>query len=161
MKKIAIILLSILLVIFLVRLNSKGKQITNHVKGIVQNTISKPNHINTSGDSISTRVKVPSGFKRVEYTKGSFQEYIPEAHCYLKINEDSVDITSAESDLKKIKEAILFEQVIVPEQVGEFKVSFHKDYVKKWIKEEKINFSFEEIWDIREECIAFLSKSSK
>lgn len=88
-------------------------------------------------------------------------EYIPEAHCYLKVNGDSIDITSAESDFNNIKEAILFEQAIIPEQVGEFKVSFHKDFVKKWIKEKKINFSFEEIWDIREECIAFLSKSSK
>ncbi|MFY7669817.1 DUF4846 domain-containing protein [Tenacibaculum sp. MEBiC06402] len=76
MKKILIFICLSALAIFLVRMNSKGKQITNHLKGIVKNTISKPNHINFSGDSISTRVKVPKGFKRVQYPKGSFQEYL-------------------------------------------------------------------------------------
>lgn len=76
MRKSIILIATILSVFFLIRTNSKGKQITNHLKGIVKNTISKPSYINKSGDSISTRVRVPEGFKRVTYPKGSFEEYL-------------------------------------------------------------------------------------
>ena len=76
MRKSIILIATILSVFFLIRTNSKGKQITNHLKGIVKNTISKPSYINESGDSISTRVRVPEGFKRVTYPKGSFEEYL-------------------------------------------------------------------------------------
>ncbi|TCP28652.1 uncharacterized protein DUF4846 [Tenacibaculum skagerrakense] len=76
MRKSIILIASILSVFFLIRTNSKGKQITNHLKGIVKNTISKPSYINESGDSISTRVRVPEGFKRVTYPQGSFEEYL-------------------------------------------------------------------------------------
>ena len=76
MRKSIILIATILSVFFLIRTNSKGKQITNHLKGIVKNTISKPSYINESGDSISTRVRVPEGFKRVTYPQGSFEEYL-------------------------------------------------------------------------------------
>ena len=76
MRKSIILIATILSVFFLIRTNSKGKQITNHLKGIVKNTISKPSYINKSGDSISTRVRVPEGFKRVTYPQGSFEEYL-------------------------------------------------------------------------------------
>ncbi|CAL2075619.1 DUF4846 domain-containing protein [Tenacibaculum sp. 190524A05c] len=76
MKRIIVIILGLLTVFFLLRMNTQGKQITNHIKGIVQNTISKPNYINKKGDSILTRVTIPEGYKRVPYAKGSFQEYL-------------------------------------------------------------------------------------
>ena len=76
MRKSIILIATILSVFFLIRTTSKGQQITNHLKGIVKNTISKPSYINESGDSISTRVRVPEGFKRVTYPQGSFEEYL-------------------------------------------------------------------------------------
>ncbi|WP_299255227.1 DUF4846 domain-containing protein [uncultured Aquimarina sp.] len=76
MKKYILVLISVILLVLLFRTTSKGKHLTNHIKGIVENTISVPNYIDKKGDSISTRVKVPIGYKRQVYPKGSFQEYL-------------------------------------------------------------------------------------
>ncbi len=89
-------------------------------------------------------------------TKNSLN-FIPEAHCYLDINGERVDFTSSNSDFTKIKNDVLLEKEIEPHQVAEFKVDFHKAFVKTWIKEYEIPFSFDEIWTLREECIANLS----
>ena len=84
--------------------------------------------------------------------------YIPEAHCYLKIENERLDFTSSTSNFFKIKDDILSEKEIAPEQVSEFKVDFHKAYLKDWINnDDNIPYSFEEIWQIREQCIANLS----
>lgn len=85
--------------------------------------------------------------------------YIPEAHCYLKVNDVPIDVTSKESFYDKIKNEILIEIEIEPEQVIEYKVNYHQQFIKKWIIEKKINKSFEEIWKIRENCIKNLSEN--
>lgn len=84
-------------------------------------------------------------------------DYIPEAHCYLKINDKRLDFTSPTADFNKLKNDILLEKEISPEQVAEFKVDFHKTYLKDWIKNNQVSFSFEDIWKIREQCITNLS----
>ncbi|CAM1345618.1 DUF4846 domain-containing protein [Tenacibaculum amylolyticum] len=76
MKKTVIIIAGLLLIFLLVRTNSKGKQLTNHIKGVIHKTFSSPDYINKNGDSIVTRVKVPKGYRRVLYPKHSFQEYL-------------------------------------------------------------------------------------
>jgi hypothetical protein len=85
-------------------------------------------------------------------------EYIPEAHCYLKINQVPVDITTVDSFYDKIKQDIIEEIEITPNQVCDFKVEYHKAFLKKWINETNQNNIFEEIWDIREQCILKLSE---
>ena len=85
-------------------------------------------------------------------------EYIPEAHCYLKINQIPVDATTLDSFYDKIKHDILIEIEIIPNQVSDFKVEYHKAFLKKWIKETNQNNTFEEIWEIREQCISKLSE---
>jgi hypothetical protein len=85
-------------------------------------------------------------------------EYIPEAHCYLKINQVPVDITTVDSFYDKIKQDIIEEIEITPNQVSDFKVEYHKAFLKKWINETNQNNIFEEIWDIREQCILKLSE---
>ncbi|CAL2075623.1 conserved hypothetical protein [Tenacibaculum sp. 190524A05c] len=87
--------------------------------------------------------------------------YIPEAHCYLKINGERIDITSKDSSLDKIEKMILSEESISPEQVVTYKVEFHKSFLKNWIKNENINSSFEKVWKVREACISFLTNSKK
>ncbi|WP_299189195.1 DUF4846 domain-containing protein [uncultured Aquimarina sp.] len=82
MKKYFLIGLGVIALIVILRMNSKGKQLTNHVKGIIENTISTPSYINELGDSISTRVELPKVYKRKAYPKGSFQEYL--RHYQLK-----------------------------------------------------------------------------
>lgn len=84
--------------------------------------------------------------------------YIPEAHCYLKIGEERVDITSENASFVKIKNALLFEKYIQPEIVTKEKVLLHQQYIKDWIQKEAVPKSFEEVWSIREKCIAYLSK---
>ena len=85
-------------------------------------------------------------------------DYIPEAHCYLKVNNQRLDVTSEDADFEKIKDDILEEQSIQPFQVSDYKVEYHKEYLRKWIAETFLNHNFEEIWRIREKCIAQLSK---
>lgn len=80
-------------------------------------------------------------------------EYIPEAHCYLRINQQRIDITNRDSNIDNFKKYIIEEVEIKPEQVSIFKVEYHKNYLRKWIEENEIKKTFEEIWDIREECI--------
>ena len=83
--------------------------------------------------------------------------YLPEAHCYLKISGKRVDVTTAQSDIENIVDHILIEKEIQPNQVIDFKVAYHQKFLKKWIKENKIPFTFHEIWKIREQCIINLS----
>lgn len=85
-------------------------------------------------------------------------KYIPEAHCYLKINQIPVDATTSDSFYDKIKHDILEEIEIIPNQVSDFKVAYHKAFLKKWIEETNQNNTFEEIWKIREQCISKLSE---
>ena len=85
-------------------------------------------------------------------------EYIPEAHCYLKLNNHRIDITNNNSDFDKIKNDIIEEIEIEPEQVNVFKVEHHKNYLKNWIIENKIKIGFDEIWRIREQCIKNLEE---
>ncbi len=84
--------------------------------------------------------------------------YIPEAHCYLKIDGKQIDFTSKTSDIRLIENDIVEELEIEPEQVGEFKVAYHKEFIKIWLKKSKLHFTFKEIWKIREKCIENLSK---
>jgi hypothetical protein len=69
-------------------------------------------------------------------------DYIPEAHCYLKINGERFDYTTESSNFEKIKNDLLEEIEIEPYQVGAFKIEYHQDFVKKWLVGTKSNFSF-------------------
>ena len=85
-------------------------------------------------------------------------EYIPEAHCYLKINNMVIDATSKESNFEKIRNDLLEEIEIEANQVSDFKIKYHQKFIKKWIINNNINYKFEEIWKIREKCIENLSE---
>lgn len=85
--------------------------------------------------------------------------YIPEAHCYLKINGERVDVTSPASSIAKIEKDILSEIEITPDQVAEWKVDYHKQFIRDWRISEGINMNFDGIWNLRENCISSLSNS--
>ena len=57
----------------------------------------------------------------------------------------------------KIKNDILEEIEIEPDQVVEFKIQFHQTFLKNWISKSHQSKTFEEIWNIREKCIQKLS----
>lgn len=85
-------------------------------------------------------------------------EYIPEAHCYLLLNNRRIDITSPLSNIDVLINDVIEEIEIEAEQVNEFKVEYHKNFLRNWIERESINKSFEEIWVIRERCIEKLGE---
>ena len=83
--------------------------------------------------------------------------FIPEAHCYLKINDERVDCTTPSSNFDKIKNDLLEEIEIEPFQVGAFKIDYHQNFIKSWLSKTNSEITFDQIWAIREQCIAFLS----
>ncbi len=84
-------------------------------------------------------------------------DYLPQAHTYLKIYGELSDMTrSVESETNFIDD-LIFEEEIIPNQVLHYKRVLHKNYLKDWIKNKNIDYTFEEIWSIREESIAILS----
>lgn len=80
-------------------------------------------------------------------------EYIPEAHCYLKLNNRRIDVTNGDADIQKIAGDIIQEIEIEPEQVNTFKVDFHKKFLENWINQNELQISIDRIWEIREACI--------
>lgn len=87
-------------------------------------------------------------------------DYIPEAHCYLKIHNQVMDITSNGSSTYFFYNDLIKEIEILPEQVADFKVTFHKKFIKDWIEQNNIKLSLDEIWSLREKCIAKLSSAA-
>ena len=85
--------------------------------------------------------------------------YIPEAHCYLSINRSEIDVTNINSNISRITKDILLKQEIEPHQIGNYKVEFHKNFLKQWMFKEKIKMSFDQVWEIREQCIKNLSQA--
>lgn len=83
--------------------------------------------------------------------------YIPEAHCYLRVNGSPMDLTSESSHHAHIAKDVLTEEVIQPNDVIQYKVDAHKIFVQQWLKNSELPYSFNEIWSIREECIQALS----
>jgi hypothetical protein len=84
-------------------------------------------------------------------------DYIPEAHCYLKINNRRIDVTSCSINIGNLESSILEEIEIEPSQVVDFKGDYHKHYIKEWRIRENIDMSFNAIWNLREQCITNLS----
>jgi hypothetical protein len=86
-------------------------------------------------------------------------EYIPEAHNYLLAGNVLLDCTKPSFNANNFLDDIIEEMEIETHRINEFKISYHKEFLRKWLKEQPhLNLSFEELWDIREECINALSE---
>jgi len=85
---------------------------------------------------------------------------IPEAHCYLMHDGVRIDITR---DIAAPTEAIglLHEEQIAPRQIALYKVQIHQEFIRNWLELTKCNksWTFDELWSVREECIAALAAS--
>ena len=84
-------------------------------------------------------------------------DYIPEAHTYLKLNKRIIDCTSVEANPKLYVLDIIEETSVEPQDIGNFKIEYHKKYIKEWVAGGTVNYSVEQIWGIREKCIDVLS----
>ena len=84
--------------------------------------------------------------------------FLPEAHCYLKIEGRRIDVTTANSKFEKIENDLLEEQEISPEDIAVFKVNYHKNFLRNWLQKSDLKLTFDELWSIREKCIQNLSR---
>lgn len=87
-------------------------------------------------------------------------DYIPEAHCYLRIGEKRLDITTENSNFEKIENSLIEEIEILPHQVSDYKLDYHKNFLNEWISENNIKFTLDELWAIRENCIKNIENSN-
>lgn len=88
-------------------------------------------------------------------------EYMPEAHCYLRYLDDRIDVTREIGD--RATEPItrfLHEEEISPEQIGDYKIALHQRWIREWIASPDAprRLGFDELWKIREACIAALGR---
>ena len=95
-----------------------------------------------------------------ETLKNSFLAYIPEAHCYLKIENKRFDFTNIDSIACAFEKDLLEEIEILPEQVTEFKIKKHQNFLKNWLNKQQIELDFNKLWEIREQCIQQISSSN-
>lgn len=85
-------------------------------------------------------------------------DYIPEAHNYLKFKNQIRDFTKKNSSENDFIDDLLEEIEIQPHQINQFKIEFHRNYLKNWLFEHpEIPYSLEDLWKIRELCIQTLS----
>lgn len=85
-------------------------------------------------------------------------DYLPEAHCYIRFEGEAIDTTTMTSKFSSIQADVFEEQIIQAEQVIEFKVNYHQNFMKKWGEEQHPDKSFEELWAIREKCVLALAE---
>jgi hypothetical protein len=85
---------------------------------------------------------------------------VPEAHCYLIYNGTPIDVTRAAVSPTEPIAHFLHEETIAPEQIGEYKIAMHRAWMRAWVARQMPHRNWEEIWRIREECIAALGESA-
>jgi hypothetical protein len=84
--------------------------------------------------------------------------YLPEAHCYLKYDNQIFDFTTINADAKTFETDVLQEIEIQVKQIGEFKINYHQQFIAQWLDANKhLPYSTQQIWAIREQCIQRLS----
>jgi hypothetical protein len=143
MKKYIVALVVIIVLVLIFKNTSKGKMVTNHVKGIITDVVTKPNYINSKGDSISSRVRIPDGYKRTEYTPGSFQGYL--RHYPLKpYGSKIINYDNSEYFAQHWHEAIL--EVPVPsnglQQCADALMRIRSEYLWEQNRKDEIGFNF-------------------
>jgi hypothetical protein len=84
--------------------------------------------------------------------------YIPEAHCYLRHASGRIDVTGVPAGAEPIHH-FLHEEPITVDQIGAYKQDRHRRFLREWITrtDSVRGRSLEEVWRIREVCIAALS----
>jgi hypothetical protein len=88
-------------------------------------------------------------------------ETLPEAHCYLRFRGTRIDAThDIDVDPPEGITRFLHEEDITPEQIGDYKRNVHQEFLRRWLGETGTarGRSLDEMWQIREECIAALSR---
>ena len=85
---------------------------------------------------------------------------IPEAHCYLTHKGRRIDVTRDVTPEQPI-DRFLHEEPIAPAQIGDYKIALHRRVLAEWIARTPAarGLGLEEVWAIREACIAALGEA--
>lgn len=81
---------------------------------------------------------------------------IPEAHCYLRYNEEICDLTFAHSTID-FASTLQEEYTADAAHVHQLKEMWHRAFMAKWAMHLEPALTPEQAWAIREQCIAQLS----
>lgn len=82
---------------------------------------------------------------------------MPEAHNYLRVDGEILDCTRKNSSAKDFINELAKEIEINPNQIADFKIQVHKEFLQKYLLQHpEIQYSLEDFWKIREECIFVL-----
>jgi len=95
------------------------------------------------------------GVGKVLEEKG--MEYMPEAHTVVEIDAIIHDITFPNSDFTALAPDVLEVREIQGTQAGAWKKNYHQQWIKSWLGAEQADNTFQDIWQIREACIAALA----
>lgn len=74
---------------------------------------------------------------------------------------ERIDITRAGTEPAEPISRFVHEETILPEQIGDYKVTLHRQYMQDWVQRHAKAVggrSFAEVWRIREACIAALAQ---
>jgi hypothetical protein len=86
---------------------------------------------------------------------------VPEAHCCVTYQSRRIDVTRSGAEPAEPIVELLHEESIVPAQIADHKVDVHRQFIRHWTRtrpEEAGRRDADEIWRIREECIAALAQ---
>ncbi len=82
---------------------------------------------------------------------------VPEAHCFLR-RQGIIDVTMPPSNPVAEPKRFIHEEIIEPDQIGDYKVMMHRAFVARWLAQlGRDDLDIEQLWRIREHCIAALS----
>jgi hypothetical protein len=85
-------------------------------------------------------------------------EKIPEARCFLRRVDRRIDVTHPNANVTIQPQELFGEETIRPKQVLDYKQQVHRGIIERWSRADKAaGLSADEIWDVRERCIAALS----
>lgn len=97
--------------------------------------------------------------KLTGFFEGKSYASLPECHCYLRIKGERFDFTDTSNTLELIAPKLVREQRIDPNQVSDWKIMIHKDYLQRWLnRNPAIGMTLDEVWKEREEAIVLLSQ---
>lgn len=84
---------------------------------------------------------------------------MPEAHNYLKYKNEILDYTRKNSSPENFINDLVEEIEIQPSQIMAFKIEYHRNFLKNYLKENSsIPYDLDDFWKIREECIFALQQ---
>lgn len=79
-----------------------------------------------------------------------------EAHVYLSYNDEIYDYTFPGSENMLWRKSVVIETAIDTDQIGGFKQEYHKAFLTDWIQRAPLDYTLDQLWTIREQCIKSL-----